>query len=172
MRHVCLRLEISAAGPAQGSPPPGLGSRLRRTSTIAPQHRYSARLRSGQWYERFIGQRVPRVSNSLYGPVSRIPVSKISRRMKQSLIVAMALLLATPHSFAQSVSTAPLDRTEILGRLAMDYSPSYIAQNSSPASSTSSGNQKLSPRPRSHNKARSTCSHNSLTLPSQSQCSP
>jgi len=47
--------------------------------------------------------------------------------MKQSLIVAMALLLATPHSFAQSVSTAPLDRTEILGRLAMDYSPSYIA---------------------------------------------
>src|ERR1700733_7596002 len=120
MRHVCLRLEISAAGPAQGSPTPGLGSRLRRTSTIAPQHRYSARLRSGQWYERFIGQRVPRVSNSLYGPVSRIPVSKISRRMKQSLIVAMALLLATPHSFAQSVSTAPLDRTEILGRLAME----------------------------------------------------
>lgn len=47
--------------------------------------------------------------------------------MKRSPIVALALLLAVPHSFAQSASTAPLDRTEILARLAMSYSPSYIA---------------------------------------------
>ena len=48
--------------------------------------------------------------------------------MKRSTIFALALLLASPYSFAQSVATAPLDRAEILGRLAMNYSPSYIAQ--------------------------------------------
>jgi tetratricopeptide (TPR) repeat protein len=47
--------------------------------------------------------------------------------MNRSLIAALAFLLVAPLSFAQSVSTAPLDRVEILGRLAMNYSPSYIA---------------------------------------------
>jgi tetratricopeptide (TPR) repeat protein len=71
---------------------------------------------------------VPFLSNGLYGPVFRVPVSKISRPMKRSPLFALALfLVAAPHSFAQSVSTAPLDRTEILGRLALGYSPSYIA---------------------------------------------
>jgi len=44
--------------------------------------------------------------------------------MKYSLIVAMSLAVASPAVFAQ---TAPLERTEILGRLALGYSPSYIA---------------------------------------------
>jgi tetratricopeptide (TPR) repeat protein len=47
--------------------------------------------------------------------------------MKHSPIFALALLLAAPHLLAQSAPTAPLDRTEILGRLAINYSPSYIA---------------------------------------------
>jgi tetratricopeptide (TPR) repeat protein len=54
-------------------------------------------------------------------------VSKFSKRMKRSSIAGLALLLVAPHSFAQSVTAAPVDRTEILGRLALDYSPSYIA---------------------------------------------
>lgn len=47
--------------------------------------------------------------------------------MNRSPIFALALLLAAPHSIAQSDSTGPLDQTEILGRLAANNSPSYIA---------------------------------------------
>jgi Tfp pilus assembly protein PilF len=49
--------------------------------------------------------------------------------MKRYLIVALPLVLALvpPCLFAQSVQAPPVDRTEILGRLALDYSPSYIA---------------------------------------------
>lgn len=48
-------------------------------------------------------------------------------RTNRILIAALAAALASPHSFAQTVPTTPMDRTEILGRLATEYSPSYIA---------------------------------------------
>jgi tetratricopeptide (TPR) repeat protein len=48
--------------------------------------------------------------------------------MKRLPIVALLLILgAAPCSIAQTVLTGPMDRTEILGRLALYYSPSYIA---------------------------------------------
>jgi tetratricopeptide (TPR) repeat protein len=49
--------------------------------------------------------------------------------MKRCLIVSLApfFVFTSPCLVAQSVATTPLDRTEIFGRLAMNYSPSYIA---------------------------------------------
>jgi tetratricopeptide (TPR) repeat protein len=47
--------------------------------------------------------------------------------MKRRSLLVLGLLIATPFpSFAQS-GASPVTRTEILGRLALDYSPSYIA---------------------------------------------
>jgi tetratricopeptide (TPR) repeat protein len=42
-------------------------------------------------------------------------------------IAVLVFALAARCSFAQTVPTTPMDRTEILGRLATDYSPSYVA---------------------------------------------
>jgi tetratricopeptide (TPR) repeat protein len=75
-------------------------------------------------------QRTSPHSNGLSIAFIRILVSKDFRRVKRFYIAALAVAfgLAAPRAFAQSTPTpAPLDRIEILGRLAAGYSPSYVA---------------------------------------------
>jgi tetratricopeptide (TPR) repeat protein len=75
-------------------------------------------------------QRTSPHSNGLSVAFIRIVVSKDFRRMKRFYIAALAVAfgLAAPRAFAQSTPTpTPLDRIEILGRLAVGYSPSYVA---------------------------------------------
>jgi tetratricopeptide (TPR) repeat protein len=82
-------------------------------------------LLSAHWYESFIAPCRAPLSNRLNWHRSPVfGVQFLSAMKPRTLSFALVFLLLPPCLFAQS---APLGREEILGRLALDYSPSYIA---------------------------------------------
>jgi tetratricopeptide (TPR) repeat protein len=77
------------------------------------------------WDESYIAHCVLLISTYIIWQSCFAPGAQTLSFMKTyTLFLALLLLLLPPWAFAQS---APLDRTEILGRLTLGYSPSYVA---------------------------------------------